>query len=318
MKTETKVDFRASGMTLLEVLMAVALISIALMGTFTAWMNSQRLQALQREESMVQAAIERYMNDIRSRPFSQVDNPIFPNYDYTTPASNGLYIRPHNDIIESYSYTDSVTGISYQVQDDSKRYGYSGGQYPGDPSGNRLLPGTIKLFLGWNGKGPPSDAALRGVKVSKTPFSGGVSYGDRYWAPQANTPEMRIVFINCEDPVEARMGETPGEPSDGLDLNSDGVIEETAPMSLLNAAVLMSNGGKIEFGDVDATPIFPRLLATPVGNGRTPDPSYRSSTTLSVYPVAIQVRWWSVAGLPREITVITFLTNRAGSTDASN
>ena len=311
MKTETKVDFRTRGMTLLEVLMAVALISIALMGTFTAWMNSQRLQSLQREESMVQAAIERYMNDIRSRPFRFVDNPIPLDYDYV--ANNGLYIRPPSTIIPTYSYTDVSTSISYTVENDTTSYGYAGFHYPGDP-GDRILPGKIKLFLGWTGQGPPTDATLRGVKVSKTPFAGGISYGDRYWAPQANTPEMRVIFINCEDPVEARMGETPEEPSDGLDLNADGKIEETLTVSQLNAA---NNNGIMEFGEVDATPIFPRLLATPVGGNRAPTTTYLNSSALSVYPVAIQVRWWSAAGLPREITVITFLTNRAGSTGYS-
>jgi len=311
MISETKVKYEPRGMTLLEVLMAVALISIAVMGTFTAWMNSQRLQALQREESMVQAAIERYLNDIRSRPFQLVDNPIPADYDYV--ANNGLYIRPPSTINPTYSYTDALTGISYTVENDTTSYGYAGYAYPGDASGNRLLPGKIKLFLGWNGKGAPSDAALRGVKVSKTAFSGSIKYGDRYWAPQANTPEMRIIFINDEDPVEARMGETPEDPSDGLDLNADGKIEESMTVSQLNAA---NNNGIMEFGQVDATPIFPRLLATPiVAAGRAPISGYRSSSTLSVYPVAVQVRWWSVAGLPREITVITFLTNRAGSTN---
>lgn len=311
MTVKTKAEFmRPRGMTLLEVLMAVALISIAVMGTFTAWMNSQRLQALQREESIVQSAIERYMNDIRSRPFTQMDNPVYPNYDYG--ANNGVYIRPPGDVIPTYSYTDPITGITYTVQDDMNKYGYSGGDYGGTP--NRLLPGKIKLFLGWNGKGAPTDAALRGVKVSKTPFTGGIKYGDRYWAPQENTPEMRIIFINCEDPVEARMGETPTDPSDGIDLNGDGVIEETNPMSVANAAVLAANGGKLEFGDVDATPLFPRYLATPISNGRAYMQNYLSSANLSLYPIAIQVRWWSVAGLPRELTVISFLTNRAGST----
>jgi len=311
MNIKTKADcISPQGMTLLEVLMAVALISVAVMGTFTAWMNSQRLQALQREESIVQAAIERYMNDIRSRPFSQMDNPIPANYDYA--ANNGVYIRPPGDIIETYSYTDAITGISYTVQDDKSNYGYSGGDYTG--TANRLLPGKIKLFLGWNGKGAPPDAALRGVKVSKTAFTGGIKYGDRYWAPQADTPEMRIIFINCEDPVEARMGETPTDPSDGLDLNGDGVIEENQTMSQIKSTVLGANGGKLEFGDVDATPLFPRYLATPISTGRLFTTTYNSSANLSLYPVAIQVRWWSVAGLPRELTVISFLTNRAGST----
>lgn len=294
-----------SGMTLLEVLMAVAMIAIAVMGTFSAWVNSQRLQALQREESMVQAAIERYMNNIRAKPFTQVDNPIPANYDYA--ANNGVYIPPPGTIIPAYTYTDSTTGLSYTVQDDYTSYGYSGGQYAGDLDPDRLLPGQIKLYLGWTGKGAPSDAALRGVKVSKSFFQGGVLYGDRYWAPQANTPEMRIIFINNELPTEARMGETPSSPSDGIDLNADGVISEDpiAPVQSI-----------LEFGDVDSRSMFPRLLALPIAaSGRAPMANYQNATRLSVYPVMIQVRWWSVAGLPREIGVLTFLTNRAGSTN---
>ncbi|HYG73440.1 MAG TPA: type II secretion system protein [Planctomycetota bacterium] len=271
-----------SGMTLLEVIFAVSMISIAIMGTFNAWMNSQRLQALQREESIVQAALQRYMNDIRSTPFTRVDNAMGSTY------RGGLYVPNPGYEIEPEVWVGD---------------GYSGGGYAG-PTDARKKPGMIKLFLGWNGKGEPSDDTLRGVKVSKTPFDGGVLYGNRYWAPQARTPELRIVFINNEVPTEARMGETPENPSDGVDLNGDGQISES-PMPLAPA--------NYEFGDIDARPLFPRYLAIPIQSGRAFVDGYQNMTNLIVYPVVLQARWWSVAGLPREITLITFLTNRSGT-----
>jgi prepilin-type N-terminal cleavage/methylation domain-containing protein len=254
------------GMTLLEVVIAGAVISIALMGTMSAWLNSQRLQSLQREESIVQEAINKAINDMRAVPFGQIDN-----------------------------------------AQDAAAPGFSGGQYPGDVSGNRLLPGKVKLYLGWSGQGVPPDDSLRGVKVSKDPFDGGVKVGNSYWAPQSGTPEIRIIFINNEVPTEARMGEEPTRLSDGVDLNADGTISETPVTSEV-----------LEFGDVDSTSLFPRLLAVPVSNPpRAPIDQYVNVTQLVVYPVVIQARWWSAAGFPREITVITFFTNRAGSTTAT-
>jgi hypothetical protein len=182
--------------------------------------------------------------------------------------------------------------------------GFSGGAYPGDLDPDRLLPGRIKLYMGWTGQGVPSDSALRGVKVSPTQFPGGVKYGARWWAPQANTAELRVVFINNELPVEARMGEDPLNLGDGVDLDQDGQIEPAAVVSHM-----------YEFGDVDAQSLFPRLLAVPVNNPpRAPISDYLNVSQMVVYPVVVQCRWWSAAGFPRELSVITFFTNRAGST----
>ncbi|MCY3017965.1 MAG: hypothetical protein NTW87_02895 [Planctomycetota bacterium] len=256
-------------MTLFEVVMAGAVLAIAIMGTLSAWINSQRLQILQREESIAQAAISKAINDIRSLPFTQVDN------DQTLATLAG----------------------------------FSGGLY-GDVA-NRLKPGRVKLYMGWDGKGPKSDGALRGVKVSLTHTAGSEKIGIRYWSPAENTPELRIIFINNEVPTEARMGEDgdPTNASDGVDLNGDGAISET-PLPL--------NPPPFEFGPVDAKPLFPRLLAVPITNPqRDPIDTYLNTADLTVYPVVVQVRWWSATGNAREISVITFLTNRAGSQAAA-
>lgn len=251
------------GMTLLEVMLAVGVLAIGIMGSMSAWINSQRLQSLQREESLIQSAINKVINDMRALPFTYIDNAQTAN-----PA------------------------------------GFSGGNYTGDPDPDRLLPGKVKVYLGWTGQGTASDSSLRGVKVSRTPFSGAILQGNGYWAPQANTPEIRVIFINNEVPTEGRMGEEPGSPSDGVDLDADGRISETPVVSRT-----------VEFGDVDARSLFPRLLAVPISNPpRAPINDYVNVTNMVVYPVVVQARWWSFAGFPREISVITFFTNRAGST----
>jgi type II secretory pathway pseudopilin PulG len=256
-------DSGTRGLTLLEVVIAGAVIAIALMGTIHAWMNAAHMQSLQREEAMAQAAITKVINDMRALPFSQI----------------------------STAQTGNPPG-------------FSGGTYPGDPDTDRLLPGRIKLYLGWTGIGIATDSSLRGVKVSPAQFPGGVKYGSRWWAPQANTPELRVVFINNELPVEARMGEDPLNPSDGVDLNQNGQIEQTAFAATT-----------YEFGEVDAQSLFPRLLAVPVSNPpRAPISDYLNVSQMVVYPVVVQCRWWSAAGFPRELSVITFFTNRAGST----
>ena len=257
-------------MTLLEVVLAGAILAIAIMGTMSAWVNSQHLQMLQREESVVQAAITNTINSIRSLPYGNVDSP----QTSQDPALN--------------------TG------------GYSGGPYVGDISLNRLVPGKFKLYLGWTGLGAKSNDALRGVKVSPNPFAGAIQVGRSYWAPQAGTPELRVIFLNNELPTEARMGEDPANPSDGVDLNADGIIAQTPLPS--------ADSYTVEFGAVDARPLFPRLLAVPVSNPqRLPIDAYLTTNDMIVYPVIVQARWWSAAGMPREITVITFITNRAGS-----
>jgi hypothetical protein len=255
-------------MTLLEVVMAGTVLAIAIMGTMSAWINSQTLQTLQREESIVQAAITKTINDIRALPFTQMDN------SQNLPAD--------------------------------QRPGYSGGPYVGDLDPYRLVPGKVKLYLGWSGKGPKTDDALRGVKVSPYPFNGAVKVGNSFWAPQAGTPELRVVFINNEWPTEARMGEDTQNPSDGVDLNADGVISETPLAS--------ADSYKVEFGSIDSRPLFPRLLAVPVANPpRQPQQGYQNVAQLTIYPIVVQARWWSAAGFSREISVITFVTNRAGS-----
>jgi len=285
----------ARGMTLLEVIMAVAMISIALTGTLSAWINSQRLQTLQREESLVQAAMQRYINDIRAVPFTQVDNDMTPSLPAAPTATyqGGIFTTSRGQEGPPEIWSGQ---------------GYSGGDYPG--FSNRKLPGKIKLFLGWNGMGIPTDDSLRGVKVSPNFFPGSIKYGNSYWAPQAGTPELRIIFINNEVPTEAQFGEDPANFGDGVDLNADGQIS-SAPVSSTDPVI--ANAVRIEFGDVDSQPLFPRYLATPIGTNRAYVNGYQNAANMIVYPVVLQARWWSVAGLPREITLITFLTNRSGT-----
>jgi|GEM_PF-5834890 len=278
MEIKRELSARPAGLSLLEVMIAITVLSIAIMGTSNAWLNAQRLSVLQREEAIVQSAINRYINDMRALPFTQVDN-ISSEADPNI-ASNPLP-------------------------------GFSGGDYAA--GSNRKKPGKFKLYLGGSPGGLQTDGALRGLIVSTTPFTDSVAFGDRFVALGTNVPEMRIIFINNEIPTESQMGEEPGALLDGIDLDADGRISNV-PLTVVSPPVNGSYGATVEFGDADSRAAFPRLLAVPITNPqRSPINAYVNVSQMIIYPVVVQVRWWSAAGFPREINVITFLTNRSGS-----
>ena len=240
-----------TGMTLVEILVAASMLSIALLATFNAWMGSERLGSIAREEAIAHAAINEVLSRIRATPFEQITN----------------------------------------SQSDPTSPGFSGGD---DPSSlYRLLPGQFPARVG-------SDALPHGVRVSKVAFEGSYEVGGRFYAPDNTIAELRVVFINNENPIEEQLGEISGN-KDGIDLNRDGVISSaTFPV---NPALQYDL-----FSDTGAVPLFPRRLAS--GSPGTQN-AWLNSSQLVVLPIAVQVRWWSKAGMPLEITVVTFLTNRS-------
>jgi len=240
-----------AGLTLVEVMVACAVLSVALMGTFNVWMNSERLSSISREEAIAHAAINDILSRIRATSFQQITN----------------------------------------SQNDPTSPGFSGG----DDSNTefRLLPGQFPARVG-------SDLLPHGLRVSTTPFTGSFAMGDRYYGPDNTIAELRVIFINNENPIEEQLGEIAGN-KDGIDMNRDGTIS-SQPFPANNPPEYDV------FPDTGSVPLFPRKLAS--GTSGTQN-AWLNSSQLVVLPVAVQVRWWSKAGMPLEITVVTFLTNRS-------
>jgi type II secretory pathway pseudopilin PulG len=250
------------GLTLMEVVIACAVLSIAIAGTFNCWINSQRIASVAREEAIAQMAINQAIAEMRSESFAQI--PTF--------FTAGPY---------------DPTNIAYE----------------------RFTPWVVPVEVA-------GDSLPRGLQVSTTQFSNSIKIGDRWYGPKTSGSvesrgEMRIILVNDEDPVEQELGEVAGD-MDGVDLNKDGQISNIPCSKLVNP----SNSPIMPldystFTDTGAQPLFPRRLRI----GTAPmQHQYINVSELAIMPVIVQVRWWSDAGFPREITVITFLTNRAGAT----
>jgi type II secretory pathway pseudopilin PulG len=238
------------GMTLVEILVAASMLSIALLATFNAWMGSERLGSIAREEAIAHAAINEVLSRIRSTPFDQITN----------------------------------------SQNDPTLPGFSGGD---DPSTTfKLLPGQFPARVG-------GDSLPHGVRVSSVAFQDSVRVGERFYAPDNSIAELRVIFINNENPIEEQLGEISGN-KDGVDINRDGLISST-PFPI-NPPL------EYDLFTVGAMPLFPRRLAS--GSAGTQN-VWLNSSQLVVLPIAVQVRWWSKAGMPLQITVVTFLTNRS-------
>jgi len=232
-------------------MVACTVLSIALMGTFNAWMNSERLGSISREEAIAHAAINDILSRIRATSFQQITN----------------------------------------AQTDPTAPGFSGGDDP--VTTFRLLPGQFPARVG-------SDTLPHGIRVSTTPFTGSMPLGDRYYGPDNTIAELRVIFINNENPIEEQLGEIAGN-KDGVDLNRDGTIS--------GQPFLANNPKEYDvFPTTGSVPLFPRKLAS--GTTGTTN-AWLNSSQLVVLPIAVQVRWWSKAGMPLEITVVTFLTNRS-------
>jgi type II secretory pathway pseudopilin PulG len=288
-------------MTLLEVMIAVAVISIALLGTMSVFINAERVNAVSREESIAQAAIAQKIAQIRATKFINIANPQNPPAGVTAGFSGGPYSGTGNYV--------NVNGI-----------------YVPDTTTYRLLPATYPVDVA-------GDQLSRGVSISTTPANGYVQMRARYYAPAPGAAEMRVILVNDEDPIESEIGEIAGN-GDGCDLDQDGQILTTPypvpagwvstgnnptngpeginpPPSSFNAfpvAVAPNiTGNPLTPGG--ATPLFPRRLGS--GTPNPPIHQYLNITQMLVLPVVVQVRWWSAAGVPREITVITFITNRS-------
>jgi prepilin-type N-terminal cleavage/methylation domain-containing protein len=329
---------RTSGMTLLEVMIAVVIIAVAMSGTYSCFINAQRMNAVSREESIAQAAICQMIAQIRASRFDDIANCATgqANPAGSPPGfSGGLYYA-------SGMWPTTVASDGFTLV------------YP-----NRMLPGVFPVNV--NGEGLPF-----GVAVSLTPQPGFVQVGARYYGPGVGQAEMRVMIVNDEDPVEQEIGEVNGN-QDGCDLDQDGKVNPNpyfvpdvvqlvpaptpwppagsvwskqspsvftpgGPEALLPIQSSLLNNGTGSpynlvsynafppatapnstdptFSSGGATPLFPRHLASGT-TGKPPQHCYLNINQMLVLPICVQVRWWSAAGVPREITVITFITNRS-------
>jgi prepilin-type N-terminal cleavage/methylation domain-containing protein len=258
------------GLTLLEVVVATMVIAVALMSTMSVFINSERLNAVAREEAIAQAAINAKIAEMRNTKFGYLMNNQTQAANSTTPK------------------------------------GFSGG--PDAVDSDRYLPGLFSVNVG-------GETLPEGVVSSPTYFQGSVAMGGRYYGPSEGAAEMRVIFINDEDPIEQELGEVNGN-KDGLDLNRNGSVD-TVPYDTTGwntDTKTMPAAINAVFGPPDctlgSTQLFPRKL----GSGTaTPIHDYINPALLNVMAVAVQVRWWSRAGVPREITVLTFITARSPS-----
>jgi type II secretory pathway pseudopilin PulG len=171
------------------------------------------------------------------------------------------------------------------------------GAYTDDPE--RFITKYIEVKVA-------GDQLPRGLLVSTTPVANGIQLGDRWYGPGNGVGEIRIILINDEDPVEQELGEVAGN-KDGVDLNGDGKISD-----LPYSQVVPNETYYDPNMDCQVNRLFPRKLTN--GDG-PPLRAYRNISQMYILPVMVQARWWSDAGVPREISVLTFLTNRSGGTE---
>jgi type II secretory pathway pseudopilin PulG len=273
-----------AGATLLEVMIAVVIISVALLGTMSVFINAERISSLCREESIAQAAITQMISKIRGSKFVNIMN--------------------------------SQTAVPNP--------GFSGGVN----TGYQRYPGSYQVDVG-------GDKLPRGLLVSSTAASGFIQMGARWYAPSpVNAAEMRVIFVNDEDPVELEIGATATAPTDGCDLDQDGQIssvpffvppspfwtpttagpESVNPIPFSYTAFQAPDPSRnitsdLTYSPGGATCLFPRRLGS--GTANPPVHQYLDITQILVLPVIVQVRWWSQAGVPRDMMVITFITNRS-------
>ena len=66
----------SGGFTMIELMIAVAVLSVAIMGTLSAFVAGSQLTALSREDTVAQQVVEREMAQLRARGYSWLDNEI--------------------------------------------------------------------------------------------------------------------------------------------------------------------------------------------------------------------------------------------------
>lgn len=255
-------------MTLIEVMLAIAVLAIALMALLSLWAASERLGSVAREDAIAQAAVNQIVSDIRATPFHLLSD---------------------------------------------MNYGFSNGYYDGTGTSQRLRPKYFSSSRAWDSNSPLAialDTLPSGITASLTPFTDSIPMLARddgqtiYWGPSGIKPELRTIIINDECPIESQLGEDNGD-GDSLDLDRDGTVATTpVPPSPFPATPVYS-----AVMGCSVTPLFPMLLA---GYVHMPSHSYLNIAKLQMVPIVVQIRWWSKAGIPREITVVTMVSNRNG------
>ena len=105
------------------------------------------------------------------------------------------------------------------------------------------------------------------------------------------TDELGIFIINAESPVEENFGDPDGDGDLDfpIDLNQNGSFTDTLNTAGTGLTFPMDLGGD--------TALVNETIAV---------------TQLKLAPIAVVVRWMSLAGLERRIQILTFITDRSG------
>jgi type II secretory pathway pseudopilin PulG len=227
-------------MTLLEVTIAMAVMSTAIISVFGLFITSERFGIIAREESLALYAAEEVINEIRSKPFTVSVPDTDPNTRET--------------VAEFHHACFPVNLVGAVVP--AQRLGVA--------------------------SAPIIDAGLSpdGLKVEQ---------------------ELGVVVVNEESPCEGHFGDVDGDGDQDfpVDLDLNGKFNDTLDQAYRDAA-FASGGVKLAFpvdlgGDVNlANETITRDL-------------------LRLVPLAVVVRWTSVAGLERRVQVLTFITDREGA-----
>ena len=93
----------SGGFTMIELMIAVAVLSVAIMGTLSAFVASSQLTALSREDTIAQQVVEREMAGLRARGYAWLNG----NQTVTTPFVPTL--NTHEQLLLLVPRTDGLS-----------------------------------------------------------------------------------------------------------------------------------------------------------------------------------------------------------------
>ncbi len=226
------------GLTLLEVTIAMSVMSTAIVAVFQLFITSERFGTIAREDSLALYAAEQMINEIRSKPFTVSVPDADPNTRQT--------------VAEYHNATFNVNLVGAVVP--SQRLGVASAP---------IISGTPD-----------------GLKVQQ---------------------EMGVIIINEESPNEGHFGDTDGDgdldfPVD-LDLNGN----------------FANTLDQVYWDNAQTTRAVNLAFPVDLGGDKNLKTETITRDLLRLVPLAVVVRWTSLAGLERCVQVLTFITDREGA-----
>ena len=242
--SENPASLRPTGLTLLEVSLAVAVLSTTVLAVFGLFLTSERLATIAREESLALYAAEEIINEIRSKPFKAVLD--------ADPGTRQTVLKYHH-------HTRPVNLVGAVV--------------PAQRLGQASAPVREPA------KNPD------GLKCDE---------------------ELGVIIISDETPCESDYGDVDndGDLDFPVDLDLNGQFGDTLDQLYADQAFL-TRGVTLAF-PMDLGGTRNAIEDALPGN---PD---EQLDLLRLVPLAVVVRWTSVAGTERRVQVLTFITDREG------